>query len=60
MKGMPGEEPKVARRQGTNQVAVVESHDRPQELVRAVAAALVFGLLTAFWVLLWIPSVSIP
>jgi hypothetical protein len=60
MKGMSGEEPKVHGRQGTNPLAVVRRHDSPQGLGRAMVAGLVFGLLMALWVLLWIPSVSIP
>jgi hypothetical protein len=33
---------------------------RRNGVVRAVLVALTFGLLTALWVLLWVPSVPIP
>ena len=42
------------------EMAIGERGTPRYQVARVVAAAMVFGLLTALWVALWVPSAPIP
>jgi hypothetical protein len=54
------EELRLARGMVASRGRAKGSRDNPQDLVRALMAALSFGLLLAWWVALWICAAPIP
>jgi len=57
---MVGQELTGTRGRSARDVAVTRRASALEELRRAVAVGMVFGLLMALWVMLWIPSAPAP
>jgi hypothetical protein len=60
MTTMQGQELKRRGVSSGGDAATTKQTPRRQKLARAVVAAVVFGMLTALWTILWIRSAPVP